>query len=159
MTVTKILLLVFSIALAGCATTSTRDKILRDMVIGAGVGALLAQSKADNRQAYTTMYAGLGAAGAGAVSVYSNSAVDDQLKAENETLKLRLDQFQKQTQPKLVQKGNSLFSSPIPKELTGLVEPGEWRRYKMDQWVQDPNQSNTWYRQVEMFEIVPPVSK
>lgn len=151
--------LVLILIAIGCSTANTRDHVLRDMVIGAGVGALLAQSKSDNREAYTAMYAGAGAATVGAISVYLNVSKDDSIKNENEQLKSRLDQFQKQLQPQLVQKGSSLFASPLPKEVAGLVEPGEWRKYKMDQWVQDPNQSNTWYRQVEMFEIIPPVSK
>lgn len=142
----------------GCAT-STRNKVLRDMAIGAAAGALVAQTKTDYRMTYTAMYAGTGAAIAGAISTYLNVSKDEELQMENQQLKTKLDHFQKQVQPQLIQKGNSLFSSPIPKEVAGLVEPGEWKRYKLDQWVQDPNQSNTWYRQVEMFEIIPPVSK
>lgn len=144
---------------SGCATSSTRNTILRDMAIGAIAGAAIAQTKEDNKAAYTSMYAGIGAATAGVLSVIVNSGKDDSLKNENEQLKAKLDQFQKQSLPQLVQKGSSLYSSPIPSEVAGLVEPGEWKRYKMDQWVQDPNQSNTWYRQVEMFEIIPPASK
>lgn len=142
----------------GCAT-STRNKVLRDMAIGAAAGALIAQTKSDYRMTYTAMYAGTGAAIAGAVSTYMNVSKDEELQMENQQLKTKLDHFQKQLQPQLIQQGNSLFSSPIPKEVSGLVEPGQWKRYKLDQWVQDPNQSNTWYRQVEMFEIIPPVSK
>lgn len=142
----------------GCAT-STRNKVLRDMAIGAAAGALVAQTKTDYRMTYTAMYAGAGTAIAGVISTYLNVSKDEELQMENQQLKTKLDHFQKQLQPQLIQQGNSLFSSPIPKEVAGLVEPGEWRRYKLDQWVQDPNQSNTWYRQVEMFEIIPPVSK
>lgn len=142
----------------GCAT-STRNKVLRDMAIGAAAGALVAQTKTDYRMTYTAMYAGAGAAIAGVISTYLNVSKDEELQMENQQLKTKLDHFQKQLQPQLIQQGNSLFSSPIPKEVAGLVEPGEWKRYKLDQWVQDPNQSNTWYRQVEMFEIIPPVSK
>lgn len=142
----------------GCAT-STRNKVLRDMAIGAAAGALVAQTKSDYRMTYTAMYAGAGAAIAGSVSTYINVSKDEELQMENQQLKTKLDHFQKQLQPQLVQQGNSLFSSPIPREVSGLVEPGQWKRYKLDQWVQDPNQSNTWYRQVEMFEIIPPVSK
>lgn len=142
----------------GCAT-STRDKVLRDMAIGAAAGALIGQTKSEYRMTYSTMYAGLGAAMAGAASAYMNVSKDDELRNENQSLKIKLDHFQKQMQPQLIQQGNSLFSSPIPKEVSGLIEPGEWKRYKLDQWVQDLNQANTWYRQVEMFEIVPPVSK
>ena len=143
----------------GCVTSTSRDRILRDMAIGGAVGAVIAQTKEDNRAAYSTMYAGVGAAAGAALSLYLNGTDDDSLKRENESLKSKLEQFQKRLDPQLVQKGGSLFSSPLPREVSGLVEPGEWKRYKMDQWVQDPNQSNTWYRQVEMFEITPPTSK
>lgn len=147
------------VGLVGCATSSTRNRVLRDMALGAVAGALVAQTKDHHRLTYTTMYAGLGAATAGAVSVYFNVPQGDELQAENKSLKQKIELFEKQLQPQLTEQGNSLFSSPIPKEVSGLVDPGEWKRYKLDQWVQDPNQSNTWYRQVEMFEIIPPVSR
>lgn len=129
------------------------------MLIGAAVGSLVGQTKENNKNAYTSMYAGIGAATAGAVSVYMNASSDDELKKENQSLKIKNEQFQKQLEPQLVQKGTSLFSSPLPKEVSSLVDPGEWKRYKLDQWVQDPNQPNTWYRQVEMFEIIPPATR
>jgi hypothetical protein len=160
MTATRffILALVIHFVAVGCSTSSTRVRIIRDMALGAVAGSLLAQSKEENKNAYSAMYAGIGAAMAGVISVWFNAS-EENLKAENESLKLRLDNFQKRFDPQIVQKGSSLFSSPLPKEVAGLVEPGEWKRYKMDQWVQDPNQPNTWFRQIEMFEIIPPVSK
>lgn len=129
------------------------------MAIGAAVGGLVGQSRSENREAYSAMYAGIGAATAGAISALVNVPDENQIKKENENLKEQVRKFEKQLQPQLVQQGNSLFSSPIPKEVSSLVEPGEWKRYKMDQWVQDQNQPNTWYRQVEMFEIIPPVAR
>ena len=129
------------------------------MVVGAAVGALVGQTRTGNREAYSAMYAGIGAATAGAVSALINVPDENQMKRENETLKEQVKKFEKQLQPQLVQQGSSLFSSPIPIEVSSLVEPGEWKRYKLDQWVQDQNQPNTWYRQVEMFEIIPPVAR
>lgn len=129
------------------------------MAIGAAVGVLVGQSRSENREAYSAMYAGIGAATAGAVSTIINVPDENQIKKENENLKEQVRKFEKQIQPQLVQQGSSLFSSPIPKEVSSLVEPGEWKRYKMDQWVQDQNQPNTWYRQIEMFEIIPPVAR
>jgi len=145
-------------ATAGCAHTP-REKIIQNMVIAGSIGGLVGQNQSEYKNTHSTMYAGVGAAVVGAVSAYVYLAKDDDLQSENESLKAKLDQFQKRLQPELVQKGNSLFSSPLPKEVSSLIEPGEWKRYKMDQWVRDQNQSNTWYRQVEMFEIIPPVSK
>ena len=129
------------------------------MALGAVAGELVGQTRNENREAYSAMYAGIGAATAGAVSALINVPDENQIKKENENLKEQVRKFEKQLQPQLVQQGNSLFSSPIPKEVSSLVEPGEWKRYKMDQWVQDQNQPNTWYRQVEMFEIIPPVAR
>ncbi len=145
--------------LSACATNSTQTKIYRDMAIGAALGSVFGQMKPDNRTAYTLMYGGLGAAAGAVISTAYNVPEGDQIKRENELLKSQVQKFEKQMQPQLVQRGSSLFASPIPKEVSGLVEPGEWKRYKMDQWVQDPNQPNTWYRQVEMFEIIPPVAR
>lgn len=159
MTATKIVLGTFVLFLSACSSMNTRNIILRDMVVGAAVGALVGQTRTDNREAYSAMYAGIGAATAGAVSALINVPDENQMKRENETLKEQVKKFEKQLQPQLVQQGSSLFSSPIPKEVSSLVEPGEWKRYKLDQWVQDQNQPNTWYRQVEMFEIIPPVAR
>ena len=147
------------LAINSCSSISTRNAVLRDITLGAVAGAILAQSRSENKDAYTLMYAGIGGATAGALSAIINIPDEDQLKKENEKLKEQVLKFQKQMQPQLIQQGNSLFSSPIPKEVSSLVEPGEWKRYKLDQWVQDPNQQNTWFRQVEMFEIIPPVAK
>lgn len=143
----------------GCATKNSREKILRDMAIGTAVGVVLAQGKVSNKQAYAKLYGSLGAASAGAVSSYYHLRDEDSIRQENQKLKIELSQFEKQIKPQLISKGSNLFASPLPKEVSGLIEPGEWKRYKMDQWVQDPNQPNTWYRQVEIFEIIPPVSR
>lgn len=155
----KIVLILCLFILSGCANLNTRNTIMRDIAIGAFAGALVAQTKTENREAYTTMYAGIGAASAGIISAFINIPDENKIQKENENLKAQVEEFEQQLKPKLIQKGNSLFSSPIPKEVAALVDPGEWKRYKLDQWVQDPNQSNTWYRQVEMFEITPPVAR
>lgn len=152
-------MMILVIFVSSCTSLSTRSTILRDMAIGAVAGSLIAQTRETNKDAYTSMYAGIGAATAGAISVYFNASHDDQLKNENQSLNQQINHFQKQLEPQLIQKGNSLFSSPLPKEVASLVEPGEWKRYKLDQWVQDQYQPNTWYRQVEMFEIIPPVAR
>lgn len=155
-------LIILSLAfltLTNCASLNTRNKILRDMAIGAVVGGLIGQSEKNNKTAYTTMYAGVGAATAGVISSLINIPDENQIQKENNFLKEQVKDYEKQFKPQLVQNGKSLFTSPIPKEVSSLIEPGEWKRYKLDQWVQDPSQSNVWYRQVEMFEVIPPVTK
>jgi len=75
------------------------------------------------------------------------------MKLEALNLKTKLDEFQK---PNLIDQGNSLYKSSIPMDLTKLVKPGEWKRYKIDYWVQDQSNQNQWFRQTEMFEVIPP---
>lgn len=160
MTASKLLTITFALLiLNGCTSLNTRNTILRDIALGSVVGALIGQSRSTQREANTVLYAGVGGATAGTLSALINVPDENQLKNENEKLKAQILKFEKQLQPQLVQQGNSLFTLPIPKEVSSLVEPGEWKRYKLDQWVQDPQQQNTWYRQVEMFEIIPPVAR
>jgi len=156
---TIMIIVTLALSLVTACASTPREKILQNTILAGAVGALIGQSRSEYKNTYSMMYAGSSAAIAGAVSTYYYLSKEEDLKTENDALKARLDQFQKQMDPTLIQKGNSLFSSPLPREVSSLIEPGEWKRYKMDQWVQDPNQSNTWYRQVEMFEIIPPVSK
>lgn len=149
---------VFILLQFGCAH-SPSEKLVQNMAIGAAAGFLIGHQRAEYKSTFSAMYAGFGASAAGLVTAYLIKSSDDEFKKENDRLKTEVERFQKQLEPKLVQTGQSLFTSPIPKEVAGLVEPGEWKRYKLDQWVQDPNQPNTWFRQVEMFEIIPPVAK
>lgn len=143
---------------SGCSTLE-KNETLKKMVIAGAVGFGVGQLREQNKQAYGAMYAGLAASGTAAYIAIQNQNKKDELQEQNQELRMKLDSFQKRYEPRLVQQGNSLFSSPIPKTVSALVDPGEWKRYKLDQWVQDPNQPNIWYRQVEMFEITPPAPR
>jgi hypothetical protein len=153
-----LLLLAIFLTFPGCSTLE-KSQTLKRMAIAGVLGVGVAQIKNDNRSAYSMMYGSVGAASAAAYTALEDIGKSDDLKKENQELRANLDSFQKKYEPRLIQHGNSLFSSPVPKEVSNLVDPGEWKRYKMDQWVQDPNQSNIWYRQIEMFEIIPPASR
>ena len=152
------LITIIVVITTSCVSQNTRTTIIRDIAIGAAVGALIGQTKSEHREAYTSIYASTGAAVGAITSVYLNVS-NENFKKENDDLKIQIQKFEKQLRPELIKQGNSLFNSPLPSEVASLVEPGEWKRYKLDQWVQDQNQPNTWYRQVEMFEIIPPVAK
>lgn len=142
--------------LIGCASLKD-NAILRDMAVAGAVGAALGHTKEDNKEAYSVMYAGIAASLAGAYSSIVNYSPS--LKAENERLKKELDVFQSKSKPQITKQGSNLFEAPLPQEIASLIHLGEWKKYKLDQWVQDPNQPNTWHRQVEMIEIIPPVAK
>lgn len=149
------------LSLTGCSQIQKHRNTFLSAGVGAIIGGAYGYSRPEEKSKNATMYSSVGALVAGSLSLAFNldGLNDDQLKVENGYLKNKLDDFQKRLEPKLISEGKSLYSSPLPKDMQALIEPGEWKRYKMDQWVQDPNQPNTWFRQIEMFEIIPPVSK
>jgi hypothetical protein len=136
----------------------TKKEILLATVGASALGYLVGQSKDSHQDAYSMIYAGTFGLTTAVLGLYFSKS-EEQLTEENRRLKTELDHFQKQLTPRLVQEGKGLFNSPLPREVSSLIEPGEWKRYKLDQWVQDPNQPNTWYRQVEMFEFTPPAPR
>jgi hypothetical protein len=140
----------------GCSTT-TKEKIIRNTLIAGAIGYAIGQQRPENQTAYGSMYAGNMAAAAaiGSLYYYDIDKESEDLKKENQFLKSQLDQFQK---PTLIEQGNSLFKSQIPGPLSKLVRLGEWKHYKLDQWIQDQSNPNLWFRQIESFEIIPPSS-
>lgn len=139
---------------AGCAS-NMKEKIVRNSLIAGAVGAAYGSTYQDYPGAHQVMFGSMFAAAAALASVYyyDPDKDSDEIKKENQFLKSQLDQFQK---PTLIEQGNSLFKSQVPGPLTKLVRLGEWKHYKLDQWIQDQGNPNLWFRQVESFEIIPP---
>ncbi|MGZ3769347.1 MAG: hypothetical protein ACXVCP_08465 [Bdellovibrio sp.] len=151
----KLLKIVLSVIfLAGCAT-STKGKILRNSILAGITGAAYGSTKEEYKATHAALYGASAAALTALASlyIYDPDKEADELKKETETLKAKLDEFQK---PILLDQGNSLFKSQLPSSLTKLVRLGEWRHYKLDEWIQDQNNPNIWLRQIEMYEIIPP---
>lgn len=150
----KIILSVAIVSVMGCATTA-KDKIIRNTLLAASAGAVYGSTKENYPVANAALYGATAAALSGIASLYyyDPEKETEKLKHETTLLKEKLDQFEK---PTLIEQGNSLFKSQFPPSLAKLVQPGEWKRYRIDQWVQDPNNPNVWIKQVEMYEIIPP---
>lgn len=148
----------FTIALGlsivtGCAS-SPRQKLLRNMAIGGAVGALIGNQSPENKDSQTFAWAGAGAAVTGALTAYLDDDFNpSKVRKENEELKKKITLLQA---PKKIDQGKTLFERALPQEFRSFIQPGEWKRYKVDQWVQDQNNPNIYLRQTEMFEIIPP---
>ena len=154
------LLLILVLTSASCASTRYPNT-LTATALGAAAGGIFGMSRPEFQNQNALMYGAVGGlmTGTAALILDVDKTSQDDLKTENEKLKIKLNEFQSRLEPQLINQGSGLFQSPLPKEVSNLVEPGEWKRFKMDQWIQDPNQPNTWYRQVEMFEITPPAPR
>ncbi len=140
--------------LCSCATTY-RGKIVQNALIGAAVGVLVGQSKETHKGPNSIMYGSLGASigGLGTVYYLDPDKEVDSLKAANQALERALEK----TKPKLMDQGSTMFTtSKIPTDLKGLIVPGSWKRYSIDQWHKDESNPNIYYKQTEMVEIIPP---
>jgi len=143
--------------LSSCATTPNRKTL--QWMAGAGLaGAVVGTTRQEFKTENAVLYGSVAAATAAVVGLLLNSSDReiDTLRSENISLSSKLKDLELKYQPKLIQEGSSLASTPLPKDISGLVRPGSWRRYSLDQWVQDEANPNIWYRQKEMFEFIPP---
>ena len=142
----------------GCGHLTSRTERLLTIGTGFSIGATIGASRPDEKFKNALMYGGL----IGVLSAVSAEAlIDDapkieQLRKETIVLKEANEALKLKNQPRLEQQGASLMNSPLPKDTRHLIKPGEWKRYKLDRWVQDESNENLWYRQTEMFEVIPP---
>lgn len=148
---------VYQINIIGCATTN-RTKIV-GMSIASGVaGVTYGSLQPGYKQQNSILFGSLAMAVAAVAGLYifDEQKVSEKLRLEKADLEERISILDQQNRPHLIAEGSSLMAAPLPKDLSHLIQPGQWRRYKLDQWVQDIGNPNVWYRQQEMFEIVPP---
>lgn len=146
------LLCVGMLLLTGCAS-SFKKQFYQSMAAGAAAGALYGASKPENRSAYMTMWAGVGAAAGAAFAVYQNDPDEEanRLRAETARVKAELDRLH---DPKIEAQTSAFFGSKVPEKYRALINPGEWRVSKIDQWVEDDE--NRLIHQDLVMELVPP---
>ena len=154
-----IAIIISIILLTSCATKRKSQMASMGLGFAAGgtVGAMTAPED-EKPTMHGALWGGLTAALAGAISLYvfDNQKEVDSFKEETETLKIELSHLKKAQEPRLVSKGSGLFKDPLPKEALRLIQPGEWRKYAVDQWVQDQGNPNIWLHYNQMYEFIPP---
>jgi hypothetical protein len=155
----RLLIIVFIIIyFTGCTTHP--KKALRNAAIVTGVGAVagaLIAPRSEKKEAHAALWgaaSGLAYSGVTFYQMYKEEKKRDSEKVQK--LSLELEKYKQQFDPKLIQSGVGLKEAPLPNQLKGFIRPGEWKHYKLDQWVKDENQENVWVRQTELFEFIPP---
>ena len=147
----SILLLSMSI-LTSCATT-TREKILRNIIVAGSAGYLIGIQREENKNAYGLLYASSAAAGAALITTY---LYDDDSEAErlvNENKKLK-QELEKVYSPSLVYQGSGTMNGKVPEKYKNLVNSGELKIFAMDEWIEDGE--NRLIHQDKMMELIPP---
>jgi hypothetical protein len=147
--------LTFLLFLSGCASTP-KNQILQNMTIGAAAGVLIAQSKEQSKMSYSLMYGGLGASAGTLYSLYKNDPDLEVEKFKNQTASLRR-QLDEITNPVLEKQLPGTLSGKVPDKYRNLIEPGEWRIYSINQWIEDGE--NRLIHQDKVMELIPPSLK
>lgn len=136
----------------GCATTS-KEKIIQNMIIGAAAGYTIGQMKSENKTGYSLLYAGAVSSVVGAGSVWYSDLDEDseRLKKENQKLKIEMERIY---QPSLKFETTGMMNSKVPEKYKSMINPGEWKIYALDQWIEAGE--NQLIHQDKMMELIPP---
>lgn len=154
--ISKIFLILPAVTLMSCTTNSTRERIVRDMLIAGTVGAAIGYQKDSNQLANATMYAAVTASSVALVDLYllDPDKEAEKLRQENTKLKNQLDLI---SNPKVVFETPATFNSKIPDRYKRLINPGEWKIAEIDTWVDDGD--NRLIHQDKIMELIPPTLK
>ncbi len=146
-----------ALLLSSCATTN-KEKRLTLTVAGIGAGAAIGATRPEEKSKNAVLYGSLIGVGAAIVSelLFDDERSMRRMKKETEELKASNEILKSRTEPRLEKEGSSLLSAQLPKDTRHLIKPGGWKRYRLDRWVQDEENENVWFRQTEMFEVIPP---
>ncbi len=146
----------------GCATMSNKTKTILSMIgVGFVVGTVAANvaPQNDNPTAHGVMWGASGAVVTGIASMY---LYDDEGKKKEAERKLEVAQkelsvFRNESEangsPVEVESESGL-SRDLPTEYKGLVKPGQWSVYKINNWVSQGE--NSLVHQDKILRIDPP---
>lgn len=127
--------------------------LLAGYVVGQSIG-----SNADNKRTIGYIGAGAGAASGALYSLYMEETVNEaqslNIQSENEALKLKVAEFEKQMALKLISKGTGA-SDKTPVQLKEYLGLGKWELYDLEQWVQSPEDENIYYKQTQQLKLIP----
>lgn len=144
--------LLATIYFVSCASTP-REVIMRNIIIGAVAGYAVGSQRKENQNAYGLLYSGIAGTAAGLATTYlsNTDSENERLLAENKKLKGDLE---KVYSPSLVYEGNGMMNAKVPEKYKAMIQPGEWKIYAYDQWVEDGD--NRLIHQDKIMELIPP---
>lgn len=140
---------------SGCATTP-REKVIQNILIGSTVGFIVGQSREENRLASGLIYGGVAGATAGLATAYFDNSDQEIKKMKDENQRLTKE-LEKAFSPELNFESSGTLNSKIPEKYKSMINPGEWKIYSLDQWIEDGE--NRLIHQDKMMELNPPSLK
>lgn len=123
------------------------------MSIAATTGGVYGYSQTNNKAAMAVLNASLAAAIVGAATLYFENPDKEEIRLRNEveSLKSKLDEF---SSPKVAYQSSATFGAKLPSKYRGLVNPGEYKVYELDTWIEDGE--NRLVHQDKAIELIPP---
>lgn len=147
----KFILIPLVTAIGGC--TSIKEKVLRDMTVAAVVGYAIGQTQQKEKDANSIMYAGVLATATAVAGLhfYDPDKQIETLKSDVTSLRKKLDQ---EFEPELENQMPGTLAGKIPKNYRALIQPGAWKVYAINQWIEDGD--NRIIHQDKIMELIPP---
>jgi hypothetical protein len=124
--------------------------------VGASIGAFTAP-KDEARSGHALLWGGLSAAAGFAAGsfLFDEQKRSDELDRQVGVLKKSLSALSGEgDEPKPILESSSVFSKDLPAEYKGLIRPGRWSIYQINQWV--VNGENTLVHQDKMIRLLQP---
>ncbi len=159
----KIRILLFLFTIQSCSSFKTKtEKVLITTAVGIVGGFFIGQGMGtteDGKKAFSSVGAGAGGVVASAMGTLffdENSQDSQKILEENKKLSEEVKKYEKQFSPELISEGTGLNEQPLPEEAKKLIKQGKWQKFKLNRWVQDTEDQNTFIKQVEMYKFTPP---
>jgi hypothetical protein len=149
----KFTIISLPLLLSGCSSLNIKEKTLRNSIIAGAIGYKIGEQKDTNKNANAALYSSLMALGAAGISLYYFDPDQEIEKQKNEVQSIRkkLDDFQN---PKIISISPSFPTGKVPEKYRRMIQPGEWKVYDIDEWVDDGE--NRLIHQDKIMELTPP---
>lgn len=159
---TQSFVLVLLLTLTSCSTMSNRSKILTSIAVSGGAGAIAGAISAphdEKKIGHAALWGGLSATVISILGLYlfNEQAVSEECSRENDHLKKQIHMLHDdsvESGETLLFQSSKAFGRELPNEYRNLVKPGEWSIYKIDQWINQGE--NTLIHQDKLIKISPP---
>jgi multidrug transporter EmrE-like cation transporter len=154
------IILITAFLSSGCATTSNRNKSLGLSfgvgVIGGTIGAANAPAY-ESKGAHFALWGGVSALCTliASLFIFDSEKEIKKLHLQSDGLKRELDAYRGEgmNDSQLLSMHLSL-EKELPEKYKGLIRPGAWKIYKIDNWISQSE--NTLIHQDQMIQIIPP---
>jgi hypothetical protein len=139
-------------AVCGCATTF-KGRMLTAMGTSAAAGMAVGFSKPESKTANALLWGAVGATTAAVVTLLISDPDSETERYKMEARRLR-EELDLLNSPKIEKQSTGLFGNKVPEKYRELINPGEWKVSRLDEWLEDDE--NRLIHHDLLMELTPP---